>query len=116
MWCAERPINSLRGATISGRHPSEMAGGLVGPSGGAECGQFCEIELCGSTETNAPFPLGHQSSFFCAGDDLFGETSQITLQIVDGVEFLELTSIQRAEADIGRFPQKRQLCRVLPPV
>jgi hypothetical protein len=43
-------------------------------------------------------------SFAYSRDDLFGDTVQISLEIVDAVEFLELASIQRAEADTRCLP------------
>src|ERR1700674_5319423 len=64
----------------------------------------CEIELCGGAKANAPSPLGHKVSFTCSGNDVFGETVQIGLEMVDAVEFLELASIQRAEAYASRLP------------
>ena len=39
------------------------------------------------------------ASFGCAGNDLFGKTIQISLEVVEGVELLELASIQRGDAD-----------------
>jgi hypothetical protein len=48
-----------------------------------------------------------------AWNDLFGKAIQIGFEIVDGVELLELASVQCAKADTGRFAQDLQLRGVL---
>jgi len=65
---------------------------------------ICEIKLCCRTKANAPFPLGHEALFGCAGNDLFREVIQISLQVLDFFELFELAPIQCIEADAGCFP------------
>jgi hypothetical protein len=71
-----------------------------------------------SSSATAPRRTRHfgstmRSSFACARNDLFGETVEIGLEIVDAVELLELASIQCVEAGTRRLPQNLQLCNIL---
>jgi hypothetical protein len=65
---------------------------------------ICEIELCRSTEANAPFRLGHDALLGCAGNDFFGKVIQIGLQVLDIFELLEFAPIQRGGADARCLP------------